>query len=327
MKRQIKGLIEQLASRFGPHRFGSGEPRLWVLMYHRILPAHDPRFALEEPGMMVTPDTFRQQLRILKELFEILPLAEWIARRDTGKPLPARACAITFDDGWLDNYEHAFPILQQERVPATLFAVADMIGTSRQFWPNRLVRLLTNIPASHRIEWLEKLGYTPNQAVDGNTMAQLILNCKTLSDHTLHLLLDEADLALNLSSSEAPALMNWEQLQTMQRSGLVEIGSHTCNHYRFTDNLPADLIETEIRNSKTYLEERLGCTVSSFCYPNGIASPEAVRLVSKIYQSAVTTDRGVNDLKTSPFKLKRVLVHEDVSNTPTKLGARLSGWL
>ncbi len=81
--------------------------------------------------MIVTPDSFRQQLRIIKQLFTVMPLSEWSRRQAEGKPLPQRACAITFDDGWRDNFEYALPILQQEQTPATVFAVAGMIGTTR----------------------------------------------------------------------------------------------------------------------------------------------------------------------------------------------------
>src|SRR5690606_15090180 len=167
-------MLEQVASRCGPHRLSGSSPRLWVLMYHRILPAADPRFAQEEPGMIVTPDSFRQQLRILKQLFELMPLSEWIERRTSGKPLPARACAVTFDDGWLDNYEYALPILREEQVPATLFAVSHMIGTTRQFWPNRLARVLAESSANAPLPSLEKLPGYVGGSFDREASAGLI---------------------------------------------------------------------------------------------------------------------------------------------------------
>ena len=327
VKRQIKGFIEQLASRLGPHRLGSGEPRLWVLMYHRILPAHDPRHALEEPGMIVTPDTFRQQLRTLKELFEILPLAEWIARRDAGQPLPARACAITFDDGWLDNYEHAFPILQQEGVPATLFAVADMIGTNRQFWPNRLARVLATATADTRLPWLQPFGYSGNGTPDRESVAHLIHQCKQMRDDELHTLLDAAESDLGLLPENTPALVSWQQLREMQQAGVFDVGSHTRNHFRLLTSLPEAIAADEIIASKTRLEAELGRPVTSFCYPNGDVSPVAQALVQQQYRAAVTTRRGINSAATPVHGLLRIGVHEDVSNTRARFEARLSGWL
>jgi peptidoglycan/xylan/chitin deacetylase (PgdA/CDA1 family) len=327
VKRQIKGCIEHFASRFGPHRVGSGGPRLWVLMYHRILPRDDARFAREEPGMIVTPSTFRQQLRRLRELFEVMPLGEWVMRRETGKTLPARACAITFDDGWLDNYEFAYPILQQEQLPATLFAVADMIGTRRQFWPNRLARVLTEGGSSLHLPWLQRVGIELPVQRGPEQIAHIIDACKQMRDDELHALLGEAETELGLPAESQPALVDWDQLREMQGSGLIEIGSHTSNHFRLLDGLSESLLSGEIIASKHKLQAELGREITSFCYPNGDTSPAAEALVRQHYRTAVTTRRGINDRSTSSLALLRIGVHEDVSSTPRRFEARLSGWV
>jgi len=330
MKKLIKGSLQLVASQFGPHRY-SGKSQLWALMYHRILPTSDPRFALEEPGMVVTPETFRQQLQWLKQLFTILPLSEWIARRDSGQPLPKRACAITFDDGWLDNYEFALPILQQEHVPATLFAVSHMVGTKLEFWPNRVAKLINATPNwqhAPELSWLSQYsGVSADAPVDRERLGRIIAQLKNLPDSELYQQLDLAELALNISPSAAPALANWDQLREMQNSGLVEIGSHTCHHYRLTDQLPADIMEREIVESRQRLEQQLDKSVSLFCYPNGDASPHAVRLVQQHYKGAVTTQRGINSASTPAQQLLRLGVHESISNTRVKFQGRLSGWI
>ncbi len=327
MKQVIKGGITRLANLLGPHRRTASKPRLWILTYHRILPPDDPRFGSEEPGMIVSPETFRNHLRQLKSLFSMVSMSEWCARVAASKPVPTNGCAITFDDGWRDNFEYALPILREEQVPATLFAVSHMIGTNRQFWPNRLANLLSALPTGTRVEWLERFGFNATALHDTNAIAALILRCKELGDDTLHTLIDETEARHGLTPPAQPVLMDWDELLAMQNSGLVEIGSHTCNHFRLIDNLPLPLVATEIRDSKQLLEERLGREVSTFCYPNGIATPQAIELVAQTYRSAVTTDRGINNAGTNPHALRRVLVHEDVSDTPAKLGARLSGWL
>lgn len=293
-------------------------------MYHRILPPSDPRFAQEEPGMIVTPNTFRQHLRILKELFEVMSLSEWIERRNAGKALPARACAVTFDDGWLDNFEFALPILREEQVPATLFAVSHMIGTTRQFWPNRLARVLNENRGETTFGWLP--GYSTHAPLDRERIAQLILHCKQLGDDEINAHLDAAEAELQLSALDQPALMNWEQLRAMQQAG-VEIGSHTCNHYRLLATLPTELVAREIRESKHMLEQQLERSVKLFCYPNGDVCPAAIRLVQENYLAAVTTRRGINKATTSAHELLRIGIHEDVSNTCNRFEARLSGWI
>src|SRR5690625_3668553 len=96
----IKPAVMAGADYFGAHRRKSSEPRLWVLMYHRILPLDDPRFALEEPGMIVQPDTFDMHLKEVQQHFDVVSLSEWVHANQNGDPVPKKACAITFDDGW-----------------------------------------------------------------------------------------------------------------------------------------------------------------------------------------------------------------------------------
>lgn len=329
LKQTAKSSAQFIASRVGPHRLGSRAPRLWVLMYHRILPPDDVRFREEEPGMIVTPESFSQQVRLLKNIFTIISLSEWVERRQQGKPLPERACAITFDDGWRDNFEYAFPILQAEQAPATVFAVSHMIGTHQHFWPNRLAGLLRagQREPLQRYPWLVQLpGYREKGELTRDEIAAIIAACKRHSDDFLQaqLTLMEQDVK-TAESGEAP-LMDWSQLLAMQSSGLVEIGSHTRYHCRLGGDLPGAALEQEIVGSRELLQQRLDKPVTLFCYPNGDTSPAATRLVREHYKAAVTTQRGINVRETSAQTLLRIGVHDDVSNTPTRFGARLSGW-
>lgn len=298
-------------------------------MYHRVLPSNDPRYVDEEPGMVVTPETFRSHLRELKGIFEPLPLAEWLRRRKENRPLPTRACAVTFDDGWLDNYEFALPAIEAEQFPTTLFAVANMIGTTKQFWPNRLQRLMNNMDfnsASSSSQWLVGLD-PPGHLDERERRARLIHACKQLPDHVLHERLTELEGELGLLENRQPALMDWDQLHTMVRSGYVEVGSHTCNHYRLIEGLDRETMAREIVESKRLLEERLNRRVDLFCYPNGDASEAAVKIVKSEYVAAVTTRKGINDVRTDDHHLLRIGVHEDVADNPVKFKARLSGWM
>lgn len=330
-RRLVKGSAAMVASVAGPQRFGAGNNRLWVLMYHRVLPASDPRYSQEEPGMVVTPDTLRRHIRIARQLFTMVSLEEWLDRREAGKPLPPRACAITFDDGWLDNYQHALPVLRSEQVPATIFVVSEMLGTTRQFWPNRLAQLMTRFDEPNvrsACSWLgDVLPELPPNRPDNEQLALIIDHCKAQSDHWLNEQLDAAERALGLGASGQPSLMSWEQLDAMTHSGLVDVGSHTCNHFRLVRTLEAGVMAREIEQSKRQLAERLGREPTLFCYPNGDADPRAVELVRRHYRAAVTTQRGINRAGADAFQLARIGLHEDGSASPLGFQARLSGWI
>jgi len=335
MKQLLKQCAISAANQLGPHRFAgfARDPQLWVLMYHRILPKDDIRFRLEEPGMIVTPETFAMHLRQLKLHFDVMDLSEWLALRASGQALPRRACAITFDDGWYDNYEFALPIIQQEKTPATLFAVVEKIATNFQFWPNLVSALLasnaTSLMKQHPV-FARVLQQIPTVAdtSDREYSAAVIKALKQTTDADIFAALAAIEWQQHLAFDLPRGLMNWDELRTMANSGLIKVGSHTCNHKRLNADLPAADIIHEVVDSKTLLTKQLPESVDIFCFPNGDYNETALAAVSNTYSAAVTTRRGiVNGRNTPAHQLCRIGLHDNVSHTPRLLGARLSGWI
>lgn len=338
LKRTIKHGLQHFAARFGRHTRKSKEPQLLILMYHRILPLKDERTKLEEPGMVVTPTSFEAHLKILSEYFEFVTLADWLERRANGLPLPAKACAITFDDGWADNFEYAFPILQSLHVPATIFLVAEMLGTNEMFWPERLARLVNAVAEQYPQQWSSPLlawlqqGPTDyrfdGSAPSNEHITQLVANAKRFSDEENLAQLQQAEDNLGLTLNPAsPALLSWKQVATMIGSGLVDVGSHTCRHIRLNTNLSQDQTKHEIVASQQLIEEKTGHQVKIFCFPNGDYSAQALELVKHHYLGAVTTASGWNTIATDKYLLQRIGVHEDIAADRTGFLARISGWL
>lgn len=329
IKRLVRPTAVALASTFGPHTRGGREPRLWLLMYHRVLPLGDQRFYIEEPGMVVRPETLEMHVREVKKNFELMPLSQWVNAYKNGESLPARACAITFDDGWMDNYEHAFPILKAESAPATLFAVAEKIGTDFQFWPNIVAAILHRgsaakaaaHPAFRKVLREAANKYSPDEIAD------VIRRLKGMTDADIYSALETIGWRSLCSEVMPPALMGWDQLKQMASSGLVEIGSHTCNHKRLKD-LPLAEIQYEVGESKKILERELGRSVDLFCFPNGDYDDIALDLVERNYQASVTTKRGINRGKALHLhQLTRIGIHDEVANNRMAFRARLSGWV
>ena len=254
----VKTTLTLLASQFGEHNRANQTPKLWLLMYHRILPQADARYSVEEPGMVVTPEVFAMHLREAKKLFELMSLRDWLARASAGQALPAKACAITFDDGWLDNYQFALPILQRHQVPATVFAVADKIGTPFRFWPNIVSELIAaHSPALRHHPVLAPAAQQIDQPYCRERVARCIGQLKAYSDDELFAALEAIDWSSALASG-GPALMDWAQLAALTHSGLVEVGSHSCSHRRLNKGLATAVLDREIATSKDHLARRLG---------------------------------------------------------------------
>lgn len=334
MKQSLKRLAQGVIAPFGPILWRARPtPRLLVLMYHRVLPASHPDRPREQPGMFVSPETLALHVEIVQRHFELVHLEDWARDVTSGRPVPRLACALTFDDGWRDNFEYAFPILRSGAVPATVYLLPDLVGTRYSFWPNRLARLLGD-PCNneHRAGWPDWLlralaavgvGRTaplPLSMVEIDAVIGCLKNAYT--DDAILRLLD--DLAVMDDGVGDRDLMNWDEIRQMAAGGKIRFGSHTRRHIRLDSRVPLDVLQNEIRASRELIEQQVRSPVSSFCYPNGDHCPAAVELVRGSYSTAVTTRRGWNSTVTDAYLLNRVGVHEDVSNSAAAFLSRLA---
>lgn len=326
MKQIFKRVIQAAVATIAPTLWRLREPSLLVIMYHRVLPPDHPDRKTEQPGMYVSPQTLAMHLRVLQASFVLMQLDDWLDAAARGKPLPRHACAITFDDGWRDNYQYAYPILQQANVPATIYLVSDLVGTRYSFWPNSLARILASADESVRArlpQWLRSLLPTHAGALSTAQIDNVISQCKSRSDAQMLGVVNEGTAAV--AGTADRDLMSWEEIQEMQASGLIRFGSHTRRHTRLSIVPDSDALQDEVLGSREVIEQRLGSVPRTFCYPNGDTSPQAIVAVRSGYQGAVTTTAGWNTPTSDKFTLHRIGVHEDVSSTPAAFLSRLAG--
>ena len=334
VKRAVRRIAEEALAPLAPSSWRlQPRPSLLVLMYHRVLPADHPDRAIEQPGMYVAPQTLDMHLAVVKRHMTIVHLDEWMRRAVEGEPLPERACALTFDDGWQDNFEHAFPVLRRHGAPATIFLVSAMTGSTREFWPNRLARLLSqpgaDEPLPTRLADVLEPVVAHARAAGRWSLEDLdraIVLAKQLAETELDDLLAAAQETRGVPAGRR-AVLNEEELRAMAGSGLVRFGSHTRTHCRFRGELPLAVLEREIAGSRSEIAAYVGtAAVGVFCYPNGDTTPAAVDVVRRNYAAAVTTRRGWHHASADRFLMHRVGVHDDISNRPAGFLARLSGW-
>ena len=344
-KQAAKSAVRAVAAAIGPHRWRRG-PCLLVLTYHRVLPEGHPARETEQPGMLVSPQLLKMHFEVLQRHFTPVHLDDWLRAAKAGDPPPGRSVAITFDDGWRDNYDYAFPVLKEAGMPATIFLVTDMVGSKYRFWPNRLAHALKawRPGFGHRLDEpmrsrMLELGITLDVAGADATpewIDTVISRCKVADDTSMHALLDALETAVpEIQDTPAPGwpgkgdhrdLLDWQEIRTMSDSGLVRFGSHTRRHTRLREDLDREAVEDEVTVSRQLLEERLGQSVPLFCYPNGDFSPMAYAEVASTYEGAVSTQRGWNTPSPDPYAVRRIGIHGDVSGNPIALLARSSGW-
>lgn len=299
-----------------------------ILTYHRVIEKWDRTLDYSHPGLVVTSGTFHRQLAFLKKHFNIVPLSYFINRTsNTQHPKPL--CAITFDDGWRDNYEIAFPILRKHDVPATIFLTTDFIGTDRAFWHTQLMYLLMHgdlsrlrllgyvfqacpAPVRHGLMRLAQMGQAPG-AHDVDPLIEAVkTTCdETTTDQFIH----DVGNALGLRRHLFPDrrfFLDWDQVREMAEAG-IEIGSHGCSH-RILIHLKTEDAEEELVRSKGKIERSIGQEVQHFAFPNGDANQNLMVLTGKAgYRTASLCVSGPDGGRLGPLTLRRLGMAEAVS--------------
>jgi peptidoglycan/xylan/chitin deacetylase (PgdA/CDA1 family) len=292
--------------------------RLSILCYHRVLP--EPHKSLYyDPDLAVTPEAFRDHCRLLRDRFEVLPLSEalgiWKRRAATGRPL----AAITFDDGYRDNCEHAAPILAELGLRASFFVIAGLVGADEAPWYDRLGRALGRLrpidSAAAQVTVAGAPGSPKRTSHNGRAARpdprQTISAAKQLAPDVRKKLLDHHTAMAGLSDEDTSGdlIMTRQQVAALAGAG-HEIGSHSLTH-EILPLLDDDALRQETAESRRLLEECVGHPVRAFCYPNGDADNRVVSAVQSAgFACAVTVEAGSNMPSTDPYRLKRRFIHE-----------------
>ena len=288
----------------------AGRPNAQILIYHRVNDEGDPYFG----GIPVA--LFERQIAYLAANYHVMPLDDLVGAAREGA-LPPRAVAITLDDGYRDNYVHAFPIFQRHRIPASIFLTTAAIGSDRPIWhddvfsafrdtradslapfgPRGITGLLSTVPDRLRVQQ-EVLGYL--RSISDEERAAGVLRLRG---------------ALGVGPvPPAPGLMlSWDEVREMARGG-VRFGSHTVTH-PILSRVDGERAKRELVESKARIEDELKSAVTGFAYPNGTRAdytPETKELLRDAgYAYAVTTIAGTNDRTTDPYELRRATPWEE----------------
>jgi len=242
--------------------------RLAVLMYHGVVEEPLEPFCWHQLPL----GHFEAQMRFVARTCRVLPLTEALDRMAQGT-LPHRACAITFDDGFLNNRTTAYPVLRDLDLPATIFVVTGKLGTQEVLWPDRLYLAVRDTQASVVDAAALGLGSLPlgGPGQRAGAIEALLGVLKTLpaaeKDAQLARLLEA------LRASEAPepgpfALMGWDDVAALAADARITFGAHTTRH-DLLSRLPDAAVEAEIRTSHADVTQRLDVEPHVFAYPNG----------------------------------------------------------
>lgn len=262
-----------------------GMARLAVFCYHRVLESPDPRRP-EEP----TVEEFTEDVSLIASTFNVLTFGEAAERLAQGN-LPARAACITFDDGYVDNFAIAAPVLRAFGVPATIFVCGGAIDTGIM-WNDLVIE-------AHSRETVHDL----SGGIQGELDAIKYSPVDERWDRAMRRFRD-ADIG------DYPRLMMTREMVRQLSEDGFEIGGHTINH-PILAVISEESARREIESSYEWVSETTGLAPRSFAYPNGIPGHDFAgnheRMVHEAgYSAAVSTQWAIATPKSNPFSLPRI---------------------
>lgn len=262
--------------------------RAAILRYHSVSSAADGTHLYLDPGLAVLPDDFDGQCAYLRQHYRVVSLDDIVECLKTGKALPPKAVALTFDDGYLDNYTRAFPILRRHGLTATFYVSTGCIDNLSILWTG----LLRFAVFTSTLPMLEVGGPLPfrfpltTDSQRREAFTTLIITMKNIPTPDRLALLDRVRAAAGIEdlSPLSSMMMSWEQVREMHGAGMT-FGAHTITH----PNLPNATHEEsrrEIFGSRDALAERIREPVRHFSYPNGRGSAHLTDGVRNLVREA-----------------------------------------
>jgi len=285
---------------------------LVVLNYHRIGNPDDDLF---DPGVFsATADQFNDQVSYLKRHVSPVTLEEGLSFIDGTKNADRPRCRvlITFDDGYLDNYQIAYPILRSHGIQGVFFLATSMVGTCHVPWWDHIAYLVKTA-RRRRFSLRYPVGLVVDIEENGLTKSlREILRTYKRPDNA-----DPArfirELAEEARGEDPPGtqrrFLNWDEAREMARSGMA-LGSHTHSHNVLSQLEPDQQCE-ELSKSRAILKEEIGIEADVLAYPVGAKGSftHQTQLAARGagYRAAFSFYGGTNmKHKTSPYDVARI---------------------
>lgn len=278
--------------------------RLTVFGWHNV----EPTWCFPNPRSGTRG--LESQLRKLRAVANVVPLGSSLDALRAGEPLPPRAVALCWDDGYRDNLDLAVPLLEELGLPGTFFLVPALLSGQRCAWWEvagwAFARSTVEAVVWHGLE-LRTRGPAGRTSYVRASDRLRGLTAAT-REHALAELVDR--LAPEGSPGDAGLFMDWDGARELVARGF-EVGSHTMSHLNLATESPQDQV-ADLRASRELLERELDHQVRLVAYPFG--QPDAVSTVTRRaaleagYAHGLTTEAGTNSCATHRAGARRVML-------------------
>lgn len=283
-----------------------------ILFYHRFCQRSKDNKLL--PCLDIRE--FRKQVLHLKRLYKLISMDDLDRSIIEGGFFPVPSIAVTIDDGYLDNYVLAYPILRQRGIPALIYLTVGFIGTKNGLWVDDLeLALMQAKVQSFRFEELFGDALLDISTYGGKKKAEEMLFTRMLKlgnpvrENLIRKLFDILNVDGSVIENRPRVMLNWEEIVEMSGNE-ISFGAHTLSH-PYLPAAPLEVAKHEIEKSKEIVEKRLGKPAKHFAIPNGRPEDftgELREFCEEIgFDTIVTTEPGFVDSASNRLSLKRIL--------------------
>lgn len=268
-------------------------------MYHGIAPKDNTDIIANFDGKHLNLEEFENQLKLITKYCNPIALEEALLNKN----LPRNPIVLTFDDGYKNNYNYAFPLIKKYNIPITIFLTTGFIDQTDYMWSDRLEYIINKAPPRN-LDFLwenDKLKLTLNTENEKKISIRSVKNyLKGLSEQKKLSFIENLQqlLEIDYNWTKIPELLlplTWEEIRNMKDSGLVSIGSHTVTH-PILSKCTLEQQRRELMLSQYRITEELDEECKLFAYPNGNRTDynlDTITLLKKMkYCAAVTIEPG-----------------------------------
>ncbi|MBE0365861.1 hypothetical protein PULV_b0548 [Pseudoalteromonas ulvae UL12] len=296
---------------------------IYCFTYHRIGDAKQCDF--DANVYSCTAKRFEQHLMFYKKHFEVINQQQLQQLLESDKPLEKKYALISFDDGYIDNYKLAFPILRKHDLTALFFITTGYVSQHRIPWWDKIAWLIKKSECKKLYYPTDakpvNLSRRNKNKVINDVLKRVKADNQTSMADKIDLLSELLGTQLNESMNDIQLFMNFEQVKEMHQAGM-DIGAHTVNHCILSHEDSATQ-QIELAQSKAELETLLGTCVPLLAYPVGAFNcynDDTIKLAQELgYQVAFTYEEGINlSPASNRFELLRFPIENNKSITRLK---------
>lgn len=273
--------------------------KLTIVLYHGVDEARDLG-TYNYRKKFITPAAFERHLQYYAAHHTVMALDDGVAALRNGT-LPPHALVITFDDGYRNNFTHAFPLLKRYSMPATVFVTTNFVVHNEPLWVDRLEYAIN--AGMNNASFAEKIAYDERER----------MRLKRLPHTERMRALEKLERTYGVQLTDfcddraVYAPLTKTDMEEMSVHGIM-FGAHTESH-PILKTLDVEIQRSEITGSHEALGLLTPARSKVFAYPNGQAGDMDETTAAIVrecwFDAALTTLPGVNDTATDAYMLKR----------------------